>query len=71
MPLLHRIARATNEYVLSESTRAYIEKMVAEWIAEDHKDPEYRRMVKEITRGHYDRSKRRLKGNRRRPKRRK
>jgi hypothetical protein len=54
MPLVHRISKNTIEYVLSESTRAYIEKMVAGWVAEDRKDPEYRRMIQAIARGDYD-----------------
>jgi hypothetical protein len=71
MPLVHRISKHTVEYVLSESTRAYIEKMVASWVAEDQKDPEYRKRMQEIAGVHYKDRKRAYHGKGRKAPRRK
>ena len=45
---VHRLAELVQpmtEYVMSESTRRFIKRVVAERIAEDLKDPDWRKLI--------------------------
>ena len=60
MRRLSDIVRPTTEYVMNESTRSFIERVVAERIAEDLKDPEWRKLILGTIDRHYRAGRRRL-----------
>jgi hypothetical protein len=57
---MRKLASATTERVLLESTLAYIEKFTSEMVQEDMKNPEIRAWVLDEVRGHYRKAKRKL-----------
>ena len=64
------ISTPTVDFVLFESTRAYIEKMATRFFEEDLKDPAFRRYLQEIAGRDYKISRRRLRPRARRRRRR-
>ena len=60
MRRLAEIVQPTTEYVMNESTRSFIERVVAERIAEDLKDPDWRKLILGIVDRHYRAGRKRL-----------
>lgn len=63
---LSRIVGPTTEFVLSESTRAFIEKVASDAAAETLKDDTWRREIREMVRRHFDKGLKKLRSRKRR-----